>query len=231
MKTVLEMDGGAGLQQHECPQCYWTVHLKWVRGQFLCVFYIFFLKKKKNNRFCSWISDLHGVQQYADYAKPPPGNRSGQAARRSEPHWWPYPPGPCHQNQVRLPNMLSGATAPKHQGFAAEGLSTRSKKMVAQASTSSPEGKWVFMGWGMEMQQAGSTCSRWDWGPSDVTRSGGHGTAQLEGGCVRPVLTGSARTRHSWLLVSQGNPCSDFLQWRTRKSFLTTIKTTLICEV
>lgn len=132
------MDGGAGLQQHECPQCYWTVHLKWVRVANFVYFTFFFFKKKKNNRFfCSWISDLHGVQQQwlltmlshhlgtAVAKQPAPPSLTG------DPTTWSHlviKPGPLAQHAV-------GSHSPQNtRGLQQRGLSTRSKKMVAQAS-------------------------------------------------------------------------------------------------
>lgn len=182
------MDGGAGLQQHECPQCYWTVHLKWVRVANF-VYFTFFFKEEVEQPFLLLLNQWFARSSAAvtaDYAKPSPGNCSGQAARASEPHWWPHHlVSPCHQTRSACPTCCREPQPQKHQGFAAEGFI---HKVQEDGSTS--------FGPALQKARAGySWDEAWRCSRRAAPAQGGVGVlwchevrrtcrpAQLEGGC------------------------------------------------
>ena len=164
-------------------------------GKF-CVFYNFFSKRRKRTTVSFALeSVICRVQQ--QWLLTMLSHHLGRPQRSSRPRLWASPAAPppgltLSPKQVRLPDMLSGATAQGTLGFAAKrGLSKRSKKMAEQASDQLSR-RW---GRGIRGMRDGDTGGgqhllKVGLGSSDVTRSGAHagGPSRRAGAPVRTSL-------------------------------------------
>ena len=148
-KTVLDTDGGAGLQQQECPQC---------------VFYNFFLKKEEKEQpflllLNQWFAQSSAAVT-ADGAKPSPGETA--VAERPVPLSLTGDPATC-SHLVNKPGPLAQHAVRSHSPGDTEGLQQRGvypqgpRRWQNKPQTSSPEGKGGYSwdeGWRCRRQAA-----------------------------------------------------------------------------